>query len=160
MQELTGNLWDFLGKGVLVITTNGYVTRDGRAILGQGVARQAGTFFPRLAMELGAALLEGGNHVHELGNGLVSFPVEDSPWSLPDLRLIRRSARELRELTDLKGWPLVVVPRPGCGGGGLAWHDVAPVLCGSFDTRFAVITAAPPGGSAYPASWEAKGYGP
>ena len=90
MQEVAGDLWGYLGKGILAITTNGAVTRDGRAIFGQGVARQAGERFPHLAVELGTAIRTGGNHVHPLSNGLVSFPVEDSPWALPDLRLIRR----------------------------------------------------------------------
>lgn len=141
MQELTGDLWSYLGRGIIAITTNGSVTRDGRAILGQGVAKQAGERFLHLAVELGEAIRAGGNHVHELQHGLVSFPVEDSPWSLPDLRLIGRSAQELRELADLREWPLVMVPRPGCGGGGLSWHDVAPLLAEAFDERFHVITA-------------------
>lgn len=142
MHELTGDLWDYLGRGIIAITTNGYVTRDGRAVLGLGVARQAGELFTDLDVRLGLVIRDGGNHVHELGDGLVSFPVEDSPWSLPDLRLIRRSARELRELVDRRGWPQVVVPRPGCGGGGLDWSDVAPILAETFDSRFHVITSA------------------
>lgn len=142
MQELSGNLWDFLGRGIIAITTNGYVTWDGKAMLGHGVARQAGARFPRLALELGQAIRTGGNHVHELSGGLVSFPVEDSPWSLPDLHLIRRSAMELRDLADRRGWQQIVVPRPGCGGGGLAWKDVAPMVRDCFDARFLVMTSA------------------
>lgn len=145
MQEVTGDIWDYHGKGIIAITTNGYVGNDGRAMSGQGVARQAAERFPLLLRELGAAIRTGGNHVFELAHGLVSFPVEDSPWSLPDQRLIRRSACELRELADLKGWPLIVVPRPGCGGGGLDWREVAPILQDVFDDRFQVINAASPG---------------
>ncbi len=140
MQEVTGDLWGYLGKAVIVITTNGYVTRDGRAILGNGVARQAGELFSGLDRWLGWLLREGGNRVHDLGDGLVSFPVEDSPWSNPDLRLIRTSARQLRELADRKGWRQVIVPRPGCGGGGLDWSEVAPLLAEVFDERFRVIS--------------------
>lgn len=147
MVEVIGDIWDYHGKGILAITTNGYVSKDGRAMPGQGVARQAAERFPQLLRELGEAIRTGGNHVFELAHGLVSFPVEDSPWSLPDQRLIRRSAGELRELADLKGWPLIVVPRPGCGGGGLEWREVATILKDLFDDRFHVIHAASPGSS-------------
>lgn len=141
MRESVENIWDYLGRGIIAITTNGSTTRDGRAILGRGVARQAAERFPLLARELGQLLQQHGNHVVELSGGLASFPVEESPWSLPDLRLIRQSAEELRRLADQRGWPLVVVPRPGCGGGGLQWEDVRPVLTEFFDERFIVLAA-------------------
>lgn len=141
MRESTENIWNYLGIAIIAITTNGSTTRDGRAILGRGVARQAAIQFPLLARELGQLLQQHGNHVVELSGGLVSFPVEESPWSLPDLRLIRQSAVELRSLADLRGWPLVVVPRPGCGGGGLQWKDVCPLLAEFFDDRFIVLAA-------------------
>lgn len=141
MQELQTDIWNYLGRARIVITTNGSVTRDGRGIPGRGVARQAAERFPELFTELGPLLQRGGNHVYELSHGLVSFPVEDTPWSLPDLCLISRSATELRSLVDRQGWPLVLVPRPGCGGGGLAWATVRPLLAEYFDERFIVVTA-------------------
>lgn len=141
MRETTGNIWDYLGQAVIVITTNGHVSPKGDAVLGNGCARQARQRFPGLPAELGRLLRHGGNHVHVLSAGMASFPVEETPWSLPDLRLIDRSARELRELADHEGWKLVVVPRPGCGGGGLAWDQVRPLLEPIFDDRFLVITS-------------------
>src|SRR5512137_480011 len=109
MQEVYGDIWDYLGRAVIVITTSGSLTRDGRAVLGRGCARQAAERFPNLALQLGALVSEQGNHVHNLGNGLASFPVEESAWALPDLRLIARSARELKELADREGWETIVV---------------------------------------------------
>jgi len=141
MREQTGDIWDYLGKAFIVITTNGSLTRDGRAVLGRGCARQARDHFPELPELLGKLILEQGNHVHDLGNGLLSFPVEDSAWSLPDLMLIARSAAELRLLADREGWKQIVVPRPGCGGGGLNWPDVRTVLLPHFDDRFLLIAA-------------------
>jgi len=141
MIEITGNIWEHLGSAVIAITSNGSVTRDGRAVLGRGVARQAGEHFPGLAACLGALVRENGNHVQVVGSGLVSFPVEETAWSLPDPRLIARSALELRDLADREGWETIVVPRPGCGGGGLQWRDVGPLLMEQFDKRFLVISA-------------------
>ncbi len=141
MTEVTGNVWDYLGQAVIAITTNGHVTREGNAVLGYGCARQAGKRFPDLAARLGRMLREQGNHVHRLGEGLVSFPVEETPWSVPDLNLISRSALELALLADRMEWSKIIVPRPGCGGGGLNWHEVRPAVARYFDERFFVITA-------------------
>lgn len=139
MQEVATDIWSYLGQAVIVITTNGSLTRDGRAIPGRGVARQAVELFPELRARLGERIKQGGNHVYEIMPGLVSFPVEETPFSLPDLRLIQRSAHELRQLADQHGWELIVVPRPGCGGGGLNWQEVRPLLTDLFDDRFLVV---------------------
>lgn len=141
MRETVGDIWDYLGNAIICITTNGHLTRKGEAVLGRGCARQAQERFPDLPSRLGALLSEGGNHVHVIGDGLVSFPVEESPWANPDLYLIRRSAQELRACADREGWTRIIVPRPGCGGGGLAWQDVRPLLADLFDDRFTVISS-------------------
>ena len=141
MLETVGDIWEYAGRGdIIVITTNGSLTRNGRAIFGRGVARQAALRFPAIAEILGKLIAEQGNHVFDLGCGIASFPVEETPWSLPDLGLVARSAGELRLLADRFGWQRIVVPRPGCGGGGLAWKDVQPLLVPWFDDRFVVIS--------------------
>jgi len=140
MLETVGDIWEHADRGeIIVVTTNGSLSRDGRAIFGRGVARQAAFRFPELADELGKLLAEQGSHVFDLGNGVVTFPVEETPWSLPDLRIIARSALELRLLADRSGWQRIIVPRPGCGGGGLSWKEVKPLLESCFDHRFLVI---------------------
>jgi len=140
MLETIGDIWEYTATGVVAITTNGSLTRDGRAILGRGVAKQAGFRVPGLAGKLGGMIAEQGNHVFDLGCGIVSFPVEDTAWSHPDLRIIARSAAELVLLADRSGWERIVVPRPGCGGGGLSWKDVKPFVTPWFDDRFIVIS--------------------
>lgn len=142
MIEIYGDIRDFFGTAIVAITTNGQVSLSGKAVFGRGCARLAQELYPGLSHCLGCRLLAGGNHVHLLDHGIVSFPVEDTPWSLPDPALIRRSASELRDLTDLHGWDRVVVPRPGCGGGGLDWRQVAPILAEHLDDRFQILTTA------------------
>jgi len=143
MIEITGNIWDYRGSAVIAITTNGQVSgKSGRAVMGRGVAAQASRLIPEIPELLGRRIAEGGNHVHYLGGGIVSFPVEHSPFELPDLALIERSAAELAALANEMGWQSVVVPRPGCGGGGLSWKDVRPLLERHFDGRFRVISPA------------------
>jgi hypothetical protein len=141
MLETVGDIWEHADRrAIIVITTNGSLSRDGRVVLGRGVAKQAALRFPDIAEKLGRLLAELGNHVFDLGSGIVSFPVEETAWSQPDLHIIARSAEELRELTDRSGWRRVVVPRPGCGGGGLAWKDIQPLLAPWFDDRFVIIS--------------------
>lgn len=142
MIELTGNIWDERQDAVTVITTNGQVSKRGRAVMGRGVALQAAELFPHVPETLGCLIVEHGNHVHYLGDNLVSFPVEHTPFEHPDKVLIEQSAQELVELADRMGWQRIVVPRPGCGGGGLSWHEVRPLLERYLDDRFEVITAA------------------
>ncbi|SKA18882.1 hypothetical protein SAMN02745119_03045 [Trichlorobacter thiogenes] len=141
MREQQIDIWSYQGQAIIAITTNGSLTRDGRAIMGKGVAKQAAERFPELRSQLGRLLQVRGNHVHEILLGLVSFPVEETPFSLPELSLIRRSAEELRQLADQCGWNAVVVPRPGCGGGGMRWQEVKPMLEEFFDDRFIVVSA-------------------
>lgn len=142
MFEITGDLWAEHGDGAVVaITTNGMVNKVGRAVMLRGCARQARERFPDILKTLGSLLSRHGNHVFDLGHQVVSFPIEDDPYQIADLRLIEQSCRELVELTDYKGWQKVVVPRPGCGGGGLEWSDVRKILIRHFDERFHVITS-------------------
>lgn len=140
MRHIEGDLWDQLPEAVVAITTCGQISKKGECIMLRGCARQARERFPGLALKLGELIREGGNHVHDLGNGVVSFPVEEGAFDVPDLRIIERSCRELVALTESRGWQQIVVPRPGCGGGGLQWETVRPILEPYFDDRFSVIS--------------------
>jgi hypothetical protein len=141
MKEIIGDMWQEHAKGAVVaITTNGTVNKVGRAVMLRGCARQAREHFPELMKTLGSLISQHGNHVFDLGHQIVSFPVETDPYQVPETGLIEQSCRELVELADYKGWQKVVVPRPGCGGGGLEWLEVKTILERHFDERFHVIT--------------------
>jgi hypothetical protein len=52
--------------------------------------------------------------------------------------IIAESADVLTKLADIAGWNSIVIPKPGCGAGGLNWNDVKPLL-ETLDDRFYII---------------------
>ncbi|SEA72666.1 hypothetical protein SAMN05660420_02985 [Desulfuromusa kysingii] len=139
-QLLRGDLWEHHSNGAVVaITTGGLLLKDGRCSMPRGCARQAADRFPTLPYTLASQIRNFGMHVFDLGQRIVSFPVEDSPFENPSLQIIERSCRELVELVEFKQWPRIIVPRPGCGHGGLTWNEVKPILERYFDARFYII---------------------
>lgn len=145
MKEVTGNLWTYPAD-VRVITTNGFVKKNGEAVMGRGCALEAAKKYPSLPKVLGDHIKSNGNHVSWLygcdrGELLWSFPVKHNWYEKADLTLIERSARELyNEFNAKKSVKVVVLPRPGCGNGQLNWNDVRPILEPILDDRFHVIT--------------------
>ena len=57
------------------------------------------------------------------------------------LNIIKRSAEQLKKISDVYGWRTIVIPRTGCGAGELSWEDqVRPCLDGILDDRFLATT--------------------
>lgn len=148
MNDVTGNLWTYPAD-IRVITTNGFVKKNGECVMGRGCAKEAMVAFKELPRVLGRLVEQHGNHCYLLRRGgpdgvLVSFPVKHNWFEKADLDLIERSAHELVALANdqawLDRWKIIVVPRPGCGNGQLKWEDVKPVLAPILDDRFHIIT--------------------
>ena len=144
MKDVYGDLFEYPASAI-AITTNGFVRKDGCAVMGAGCALQAAERWPGLPLELGTAIRQNGNHVFGWRNweglkDLISFPVKHH-WSQPaDLFLIERSCREAMTTADTLDWEICVVPRPGCGNGQLSYDVVGPVIAGILDDRFHIIT--------------------
>ena len=82
---VVSNVWNVLGKfEAICITTNGFVTRDGRAVMGRGVAKQAKDKFKKIDYILGKLIRKNGNVVQKIvpiatkptRTVLVAFPVK------------------------------------------------------------------------------------
>lgn len=157
MIEAKGNMWD-ADVDAFVITTNGFVKKNGEAVMGRGCAKEAAQkckAFPEL---LGRKIKEHGNHVFffgfNFGVGLsdppifvFTMPVKHNWWEAADIELIERSLKELVE--DVNSFDGTVgcdfieinslaMPRPGCGNGQLDWKDVKSICEKYLDDRFIV----------------------
>lgn len=131
MREVFGDFWTQTAN-VKLITTNGDINRDGRAVMGRGIAAQATTFLKGIADCLADVLRLHGNHVCYLleHNGVMyfSFPVKHHWHEMADLDLIRESCAALQKMAIAMDDWTYLLPRPGCGAGGLAWDEVRQIL--------------------------------
>lgn len=125
MEVCNINIWDAYDAGHLIaITTNGTVKKDGSAVLGAGVAKQATERFPWLPSALGDHIRHSGNVLGRFGD-IYTFPVKHNWYEAADLSLIKNSYLDL--VASLQG-DTIFLPKPGCGNGKLKWKDVAFVL--------------------------------
>ena len=134
METIKANIWNFQGKGYIIIPTNGFVKRNGECVMGAGLAKQAKLRFPTLPLELGAKIALCGNHVfHWDLYGLITFPVKHSWIENADPYLIEQSAVELSQYYE-EGYklgadlPKIYMPQVGCGNGKLNWSDIEPII--------------------------------
>lgn len=137
MNTMWGNVFEpslLYAADAVCVTTNSVIKANGRAVMGAGVAKSARDKYPGIDKILASCLKNVGNHVHYLmtdkthNTSILSFPTKHD-WKNPsDIRLIERSAQELRLVTDACGWKKVLLPKPGCSNGQLNWTDVEPVL--------------------------------
>jgi hypothetical protein len=145
MIEERGDLWT-LRADARCVTTNGEAVGEGKkrhAVMGRGVALQATQRWPDLAHHFAELLDKYSNRPMKLrlledGSWLCSFPVKEHWRDKADESLIMDSAFKLQDMADKFGWQRVVIPRPGCGNGGLDWEYVRDLLMPFLDDRFVV----------------------
>jgi len=140
LREVVENLWHF-DCTMRVVPTNGFVKKNGFAVMGRGLAWQAAKRYPDLPEKLGRCIEVGGNHVHVIRHDIIAFPTKHNWWEKSDLALIGQSALELVSLVNSQGYKLVALPRVGTGNGQLRWPVVKPVLEDILgdDDRFVIV---------------------
>lgn len=153
MRELKANMFE-LDHGpadAICITTNGVLRKDGRAVMGRGVALDAAKRFEFIANDLGVYLRKYGNRVFNMGkrrdnmNGryvnVITFPTKHDWHDKSDIELIKISAMQLVALADKFKFRTIYLPRPGCANGGLNWEQlVKPIIEPILDDRFVIVT--------------------
>lgn len=140
-------------KDACLVTTNGIVRRDGKAVMGAGIAKYCRDTFIGVDKRLGSLIKRGGNHVYYLGQmigisfmpshnsafQLLSFPTKDDWKEDSKPELIQQSCQEIVKFADEHDLENIYMPCPGCSNGRLNyWEDVRPILLKELDDRFTV----------------------
>lgn len=165
MRYATRNILDAVGKvDAICITTNGFTTKYGKAVMGRGIAKTFSELVPNLEMKLGKLIEDNGNKVQFIceynntalisvpskpisvifnGDNIVAYQQKNFEvgqkvpgfFAKSDLGIIERSLIELVELT--KDLDVIVVPLIGCGAGELSFSkDVRHLMERYLDNRF------------------------
>lgn len=151
MRTLTADIFSipWTPEDAVCVTTNGKIRKDGRAVMGRGIALTADRRFD-LAVKLAEYLRAHGNRAFNLGvrtdklSGrpvrVLTCPTKHDWHDRSDLTLIRRSCEQLVAICDKFGVRTCYLPRPGCANGGLDWEtQVRPVVEPILDDRFVVV---------------------
>jgi len=158
MQEIIGDIFNYLNDkdtNAICIFTNGIVNSYGYAMAGAGQAGEASRRWLNFRTLLGTHINKNGNIVGVLGkvnnlsnyisdNGhinIISFPTKQH-FNKPSIpKLIEQSSKELKTITDQKGFKKIILGRPGCGKhtGRLSWDkDVKKLIEPFLDDRFII----------------------
>jgi O-acetyl-ADP-ribose deacetylase (regulator of RNase III) len=141
MKEIIGDIWN-TPCNAIVITTNGIVKMNGELVMGKGIALEANNRFTCLAWKLGQLVRDHGNNVYLIkgySTKVISFPTKND-WRNPsDMALIIKSTGQLVRLADDEKLSEVILPRVGCGCGGLIWGEVRSILERFLDHRFTIV---------------------
>jgi hypothetical protein len=144
VKEIKDDIWNYHAKGTWIcVTTNGFVKKNGEAVMGRGIALQAKIRFPDLPMELGRLIKSEGNRVlYFTKYRLITLPVKHNWFENADLGLIDVSIRDLATIREDSGYLVqgtIYLPRAGCQNGNLNWKDVKPIYKKYLNSTFVVV---------------------
>lgn len=130
MKEIFGQAMGYYKRRgfILCVTTNGFLKKDGTGVMGRGIALQVTEEDSTLPALLGKSLQCRGNVVSRLTPEILTFPTKHVWMQDADPKLIVQSAIALKEIAEKLSQMTFILPRPGCGNGGLKWENVKPLL--------------------------------
>ncbi len=147
------NIVELWRNGYIVcVTTNGYVKKNGQAVMGRGNAKAMADVIPVLPKALGQHIVKNGNSVGFIYDRVIAFPVKPAQGSYnqvlnrvkhlyspgqivpgfhckADPDIIKRSALQLVALINQSGISEeIYLPLPGVGNGELKIQDIKNAL--------------------------------
>lgn len=167
VREAHGDIWalaDSLHADAICIPSNASLKTNGCAVMGAGIAKQARDRYKdvdrvagiaiKMARDLAkTAIFDSVFHKRAGFAGaevsaikvtsklvIVMFPTKLLWWDKSILELIVVSAQGLAKLVPAAGWETVLLPRPGCGCGGLEWPVVKKAIMDILPDEVIVVT--------------------
>lgn len=136
MVLMKGDMWDVFNEvDYFLITTNPIVNKQGLAVMGRGIAKQAANRFPDIRKRFGDLLLLDENdmwnigHIAKYGNTDVWYFMVKRHWADDaDPRIIKASALSLAALAVAMPRKSFALNFPGIGNGNLNREYVLPLL--------------------------------
>jgi len=143
-------LW--LSGKIICVTTNGFIKKNGEAVMGRGNALVMSKLISDLPKYLGDHLKRYGNNVGFIYNNIIAFPVKPTYgtyeqlldhikprfkptdknipgfWCKADLSIIKNSLHNLNNLINYYQLKEIYLPVPGIGNGGISFSDVEHLL--------------------------------
>jgi len=146
MKECKGNIWEYPSDAIC-ITTNGIVKKDGRLVMGGGIALEVVQRYPEIDLTLGRYVKAYGNRCFYIPIDLynhfviISFPTKHHYKNDSCIKLIKKSTKELVEIVDKYKLNTIALPKVGCGLGRLNYDkQVKPILSKYLDDRFTIFS--------------------
>ncbi len=131
-----GNMWDVFGHtDLFLITTNPVVRKDGKAVMGRGIALEIAKKFPEVPKSFGQVLenteadRDGCNWICTIDGQMIGYFMVKDHWAAPaDLAIIQRSTDSLMNWLDQDTLSRVDLNFPGIGNGKLKREQVLPII--------------------------------
>ena len=144
---MTGDIWSLATEleAWVVVPTNTTIRRDGDAVMGAGMAKDAVDRFPGLAGSLAAHIRKFDSRIY-VQNPIICLPTKHN-WRNPSkIEFVEQGCHELldlaRILTSVGDTHPILLPQLGCGLGGLNWErQVRPLVDSILEgDRFVLVT--------------------
>lgn len=132
-----GNMWDVFGKtDLFLVTTNPIVNKQGLAVMGRGIAKQAADRFPTIRADFAKVIMSpvrvwDCDAIGEYDGQRVGYFMVKAHWAEPaKLDVIQQSVDDLLQWIEESDAPLnrIDLNFPGIGNGKLKREDVLPLL--------------------------------
>ena len=146
------DVWELHEDGFWVLVpTNTCRKKNGSAVMGAGLARDAALRFPGLAARYGLALEAGQDRLAVPKHRLLLGPTKDD-WRQPaKIDLVAELLDGVARWCQSHPGEAVAVPSPGCGNGGLPYPEVrAAAVLRLASYRVALLPPITPSGTGVP----------